>query len=223
MLGLILAWRRFDPSRGVPFECYARWWVRARIVDFVAVNGRIGSLRHGRVGRRLSCELPKVMRQLDPIAASPPIWAVAETLAVSREAVTEFLLVYQADQLPIHEPASRTHSNLALGSILDSAEPSPEALLSHAQTIHQVRQAVEDFARGLESERDLQILREKVLSVDPVSLAALGRRWGVSKQRACQIEQRLMRRLGEHLSRELLQEPVPEQLCHASARAAQAG
>ena len=204
MLGLIIAWRHYDPTRGVHFATYARWWVRARIVDFVAVNGRIGSLRHGRVGRRLCCELPKELRRLDPLAASPPLAELAGSMQVSTQAVVEFLWVYKAKEVRIHQPVPGTDGRLPWEAVVGSSEPSPEQNVSRAQFITEIRRSVAAFACELRSDRDLQILHERVLAVDPVSLTSLGRRWGVSKQRVSQIDQRLRRRLDEHLIEDLV-------------------
>jgi len=204
MLGLIIAWRRYDPTRGVPFAIYARWWVRARIVDFVAVNGRIGSLRHGRVGRRLCCELPKELRRLDPAAAAPPIEELARTMQVSTQAVAEFLWVYGAKQIRIHQPVPGTDGRVPWEAVVGSSEPSPEQNASRAQFIREIRRSVAAFACELRNDRDLQILNERVLAVDPVSLTSLGRRWGVTKQRVSQIDQRLRLRLEEHLIEDLV-------------------
>jgi RNA polymerase sigma-32 factor len=203
MLGLILAWERYDPSHGVTFRCYARWWVRARIVDFVAVNGRVGSLRKGRVGRRLCCELPKEQRRLDPIAASPSLAEVASSMQVSIERIEEFMRVYEADQLPVHQPVPGTDGRLTWEAVIRAEEPDPEVKFARMEIIRQARRSVEAFSRRGCSERETQIICERILAQEPISLATLGRRWGVSKQRASQIEQRLLRRLHAQLIEDL--------------------
>jgi RNA polymerase sigma-32 factor len=204
MLGLILAWERFDPSLGVPFEHYARWWVRARIVDFVATNGRIGSLRKGRLGRRLGCELPKELRRLDRAgAARPSVEELAGALQVRSERIEEFLRVYHAERIPVHEPVPGTDGRICWEAVVGSPGLDPEQRCARREIIQGVRRVLREHAREACGEREREIIRERLLASEPVSLVALGRRWGVSKQRASQIEQRLLRRLGRKLSRDL--------------------
>jgi RNA polymerase sigma-32 factor len=203
MLGLILAWDRYDPAFGVPFERYARWWVRARIVNFVAVNGRIGSLRKGRIGRRLGGELPKERRRLDPLGASPSVAELAASLRVPVARVEEFLWVYDAVQLPLHQPAPGTEGRLSWEAVIGASSGDPEADWARRQSGEVVRRCVLALSRERCDARERQIIHERLLSTEAISLAALGRRWGVSKQRVSQIERRLLRRIRTRLVQEL--------------------
>ena len=56
------------------------------------------------------------------------------------------------------------------------------------------------FAEQLRDERELAIWNERLVSEDPISLALLGERYGVSKERIRQIEARIRKRLKAHLS-----------------------
>ena len=53
------------------------------------------------------------------------------------------------------------------------------------------------------SGRELEIFRDRLLSDEPVTLQDLGTRWGVSRERARQLEKRLVLRLREYLQAEL--------------------
>jgi RNA polymerase sigma-32 factor len=62
---------------------------------------------------------------------------------------------------------------------------------------------VEEFARDL-SPRDTRILRERLLAEDPVTLADLGKEFGVSRERVRQLEARLLRDLRDYLKQSLV-------------------
>ena len=65
------------------------------------------------------------------------------------------------------------------------------------------RTTLEAFAHTLKDEREVTIWYERLVAEDPVSLAKLGERYGVSKERIRQVEARIKRRLKIHLRREL--------------------
>jgi len=47
-------------------------------------------------------------------------------------------------------------------------------------------------------ERELVIMRDRILSDNPELLGSLGKRWGVSRERVRQIESRMLRRMRKH-------------------------
>jgi len=53
---------------------------------------------------------------------------------------------------------------------------------------------------GLRDDRERSIWNERLVAEDPVSLARLGERYGVSKERIRQIEARIRKRLKTHLT-----------------------
>jgi len=53
------------------------------------------------------------------------------------------------------------------------------------------------------SGRELEIFRDRIVADDPITLQELGDRWGVSRERARQLEKRMVLRLREFLQKEL--------------------
>jgi RNA polymerase sigma-32 factor len=62
---------------------------------------------------------------------------------------------------------------------------------------------VEEFATEL-SERDTRILRARLLAPEPLTLAELGKEFGVSRERVRQLEARLLRDLRAHMKSKLV-------------------
>jgi len=56
-----------------------------------------------------------------------------------------------------------------------------------------------EFAEGLE-ERDRILIKERVLAEEPKTLSELGEQFGVSRERVRQLEARLVKRLREYLT-----------------------
>ena len=62
---------------------------------------------------------------------------------------------------------------------------------------------VEAFAETLDA-RDLQILRERVLAEEPLTLAELGERFAVTRERVRQLEAKLVKRLRRFMEENLV-------------------
>jgi len=92
-----------------------------------------------------------------------------------------------------------------LSEVVPEALPnSPEANAAQSEWQGTLQQVLEAFASTqLRDEREQILWRERLLAEDPVSLSALGDRFGVSKERVRQVEARLKARLRQHLESEL--------------------
>ena len=62
--------------------------------------------------------------------------------------------------------------------------------------------SIAQFRKGL-GERDQVLLSERILSDTPITLQAIGDRFGTSREAARQAEVRLMKSLKQHLKDEL--------------------
>ena len=81
-------------------------------------------------------------------------------------------------------------------------EQRPDALVEAAELRARLRAAVDRFAGRL-PERDRAILDARLRAEEPVTLAALGVRFGISRERARQLERGLVERLRRHVAAEL--------------------
>lgn len=189
--GLLDALHRFDPDRGVPFSVYSRYWARARMLAYVSTYRRL--VQPGRPTRRL---LTKILQEVDARRARGDATddaAVAEALGVTVEAIEH---ARTSVPLPDHQyDAADGLDQVA------AFTPDPETLASRHEISQRVSEAMVSFADTLENERDEVLFFERVASDEPVSLADLGRRFGVSRERMRQLEARLVPRFREHLER----------------------
>ena len=63
-IGLAEAVRRYDPYRGVRFSSFARYWIKALILQFILKNFRLVSFANTRAGRKLFFRLEKERHRL---------------------------------------------------------------------------------------------------------------------------------------------------------------
>jgi len=87
-----------------------------------------------------------------------------------------------------------------------------EAEASSREISDRIRVVVNGFRRQLTSDRDIYIWENRLLSDDPVTLQSVGDKFGVSRERARQIEERIKRKFKDYLQAELGDDFVQAQI-----------
>jgi RNA polymerase sigma-32 factor len=199
-LGLMLSVRKFDPERGTRFVTYAGYWIRAYVLDLVVksasmVGGGSGALR-SKLFFRLRRERARVSsREQDPQRV---IEELAESFNVDKERMAHMLrqIDYRDVSLDV---STHADSNLTLLDTLkgDGQSQEDELLANEQQHGWNDRLGV---ALGTLDLRERYIVEQRIMAEDEISLAELGRRLGVSRERARQIEARAKRKLKKRLT-----------------------
>ncbi len=201
-IGLAEAVRRFDPDRGVRFSSFARYWIRALILQFILKNFRMVSFANTRAGRKLFFQLEKARHALmqEMGEASPKL--LAEKLDVTEEDVEAATLMRQPT-LSLTAPRPGGEDDRSWGEVIPSDSPTAESEVVREDLMGLVDQKIKAFADSLEDERERIIWKDRLIAEEPVALAVLGDRFGVSRERIRQLETRLKKRLRDYLTSEL--------------------
>jgi RNA polymerase sigma-32 factor len=85
---------------------------------------------------------------------------------------------------------------------LPSDDDRPDRAVAQSEFSQLLRGKLETFAQSLEG-REQTIFRERWLTEEPLTLQELGDRYGVSRERARQLEKRMLDRLKKYLETEL--------------------
>jgi RNA polymerase primary sigma factor len=189
-IGLMRAIRNYDYRRGFKFSTYATWWIRQAITRALAEQGRTIRLpvymsdqvnRMGREQRRLQQQLGR----------EPNVDELAQALQLTPEVVTQMMRSAQQPlslQTPVGEDAEEE-----LGDVIsDVSSPGPE------DAVMQILNN-EDMQRRLSElpPRELQTLqlRYGLTGEEPLTLQEVGRRMGITRERARQLEIQALGRL----------------------------
>jgi RNA polymerase primary sigma factor len=182
-LGLIKAVERFEVSRGFRFSTYATWWIRQSVERAlmnhantirlpVHVNEDIGKLY--RLTSRFRRELNR----------EPTLSEVADALEMDLDRVNK-LKVQMMHTFSLDQPLGEFSNYLLRDSIEDTTCPGPADRIERLNAYEQVSRLMQNFS---EVEKRILALRFGLEDSEPQTLEAIGRSFGVTRERIRQIE-----------------------------------
>jgi RNA polymerase sigma-32 factor len=200
-VGLLQAIDRFDPEVGVRLPTYATWWVRAYMLKFLLDNVRQVRVGTTNARRRLLHNLREEKRRLEEQGFEVGPRLLAERFGVSEEDVREVGNALAAHDVSLDAPVSEDDER-SRGEVLPSGAPDVEEEVARRELQERTQAALARFRADL-GERERAILDERILAEEPLTLQALGDRFGTTREAARQAEARLMTRLKSFLSEAL--------------------
>jgi RNA polymerase sigma-32 factor len=205
-IGLIQAVSKFDPYRGVKLSSYAAFWIRAYILKFILNNWRLVKIGTTQAQRKLFFNLRKEREKLEQLGFQPTTALLAEKLDVPEKEVIEMERRLAAPEASLDAPiGSGGDGDDSLRTRLDylpSDETRPDRAAEQSEFSELLRGKLDAFAQTLEG-REQTIFRERWLTDEPLTLQEIGDRYQVSRERARQLEKRMLDRLKKYLEAEL--------------------
>ena len=204
-VGLLEAAARFEPGREFRFSTYATWWIRASIQDYVLRNWSIvrgGTSSHQKSLffnlRRLRARLAR-HGEVSPSAAFAEI---ATALKVPQRDVEMMNARLSAPDVSLNAPLTETDtggSDERVDFLVDD-KPLPDEAVGEDIDSRRRMNWLKSALRVLNA-RELQIVRERKLREDGVTLEELAHKLGVSKERVRQLETRALEKLKSALAK----------------------
>jgi RNA polymerase sigma-32 factor len=204
-IGLIQAVSKFDPYRGVKLSSYAAFWIRAYILKFILNNWRLVKIGTTQAQRKLFFNLRKEREKLEQLGFQPTTALLAEKLDVPEKEVIEMERRLAAPEASLDAPVGSGGDDDGTRTRLDylpSEDIRPDRAVAQSEFSQLLRGKLEAFSRTLEG-REQTIFRERWLTEEPLTLQEIGDRYQVSRERARQLEKRMLDRLKKYLEAEL--------------------
>ena len=196
-MGLMEAVKNFDPYRGVRFPSYAVWWIRAYMIRYIMNDWRMVKIGTTQAQRKLFFNLQKEKEKIEAEGLMPGPKLLAQRLNVKEDEVVEMEQRLASRDLSVDVPIGEDEEATMLNFLQDSKQ-TPEEEFADTQYRDLLREKMEQFAKGLK-DKELVIYRERLMNEDPLTLREIGEKYGISRERVRQIEERVKKKLKTYL------------------------
>ncbi len=203
-IGLMQAVRKYDPMRGVKLSSYAAWWIRAYMLKFILNNWRMVKIGTTQAQRKLFFNLRKEKDKLEKMGFQSDNKLLAERLDVTEAEVAEMDQRLSGGDMSLDAPMGSNDEGDArtrMDILPDAPGSRPEATVAGRQFRALLREKLEVFAKGLKGREEV-LFRERWLTEEPKTLQQIGDSFSISRERARQLEKRMLDRLRVYLQAE---------------------
>ncbi len=198
-VGLMKAVKRFDPKMGVRLVSFAVHWIKAEIHEFVLRNWRIVKIATTKAQRKLFFNLRQMKNRLGWFS-NEEVDAVAKDLGVSREDVLVMEQRLNVMDSPYDAPDADDNDDAykAPERYLFNVNDDPALMLEKEDTGDQGREKLM-FAMEQLDERSQDILQQRWLAEEKLTLHDLAEKYGVSAERVRQLEKNAMKKIRQYM------------------------
>jgi len=191
-IGLMQAVKRFEPDKGFRLATYAIWWIRAAMQEYILRSWSLVKIGTTESQRRLFFNLRKAKRRISALGEGDlrpnQVRLIANDLSVAEPDVIDMNRRLAGDaslNVPMRDDG---HSGEWMDWLVDEA-PNQESRLAEAEQSENRHKALHEALTAL-SNRERQIFEARRLAEKPIPLEELAGKFGVSRERVRQIEDR---------------------------------
>ncbi len=198
-VGLLHAVKKYNPYKGTKFSTYASFWIRAYILKYIMDSWSLVKVGTTQSQRKLFYRLNKEKQKLEALGMFPAPALLASNLDVKEEEIEEMQkrLAFTDVSLdsPIHEESDDTIMDMIRGG------DDVEEVVSNKEKREILSLRVKEFKKDL-NDKEVFIFENRIMAEEPLTLQEIGQQFKISRERARQIENRVIKKFKERFQGE---------------------
>jgi RNA polymerase sigma-32 factor len=208
-VGLMQAVKRFDPDKGFRLATYAMWWIRASIQEYILRSWSLVKLGTTSAQKKLFFNLRKAKARIGALEEGDlrpeNVAQIAHDLNVTEEEVISMNRRLSGGDASLNATVSADGEGSSQWQDWLEDEDADQAADYAERDELEMRRALLARAMDVLNDREKDILLQRRLQDQPVTLEELSSQYDVSRERIRQIEVRAFEKLQKRM-RELARE-----------------
>ena len=200
--GIVHALSKFDAERGTRFVTYAAYWVRAYILNYIIRSWSLVGVGSGALRSKTFFKLRRERVRITNLVGEGPEAdeLLAKTMNLPVEKVTAMVRRLESRDLSLDAQVWDDSATTVLDTLVSPGNDQEQQVGDREVRVN-VQAIVRDSLKHLDK-RERYIVEKRLMAdrEDELSLAEIGRRLGVSRERARQLEARARRKLKGRIS-----------------------
>jgi len=199
-VGLMMAVKKFDPSRGTRLITYAVWWIRAYIQNYIMRSWSLVKIGTTQMQKKLFFKLAQTRNALLNQTGSEDIEDIARELDVNQEIVVEMSQRMGRRDASLDVELTEGEGYTLLHTLPDKADNQETLLLANEE--RRLNTERTQAALSILNPRERNIIKQRILADPPSTLQDIAEQYGVSRERIRQIEQNALQKLRKAMTAE---------------------
>ena len=202
-VGLMQAVKRFDPEKGFRLATYAMWWIRASIQEYILRSWSLVKLGTTSAQKKLFFNLRKAKSRIGALEEGDlrpeHVAKIAHDLNVSEDEVVSMNRRLSGGDASLNATVGSEDDGATQWQDWLEDEDADQAGAYEAADELAVRSEMLTQSMEVLNERERDILMQRRLQEQPVTLEELSGQYGVSRERIRQIEVRAFEKLQKRM------------------------
>ena len=196
-IGMMHAVKRFEPEKGFRLATYAMWWIKASIQEYILRSWSLVKIGTTAAQKKLFFNLKKIKSKISAIEdgdlTPDHVDKIATELSVPHKEVISMNRRISGSDYSLNSPVTDDSSGEWQDWLEDDTQ-NQEASFADTEEYLIKKNILSDSLEYL-NERERDIISERQLSENPLTLEELSNRYGVSRERIRQIEAKAFEKL----------------------------